>query len=127
MRTHSPLLLASLVSVAVLISTLANASDAPRIKTGVELVKDKGCVSCHGEEGNGAVLAATSQIDPQYPVIAGQYADYLEYALKTYRSGERKNDVMKGIVAELSDAEIVELARYFSKQKSSLHTLKGID
>jgi cytochrome c553 len=103
------------------------ASESVAIKRGVELVKDKGCVSCHGEDGNGAILPATGKIDPQYPILAGQYADYLEYSLRGYRSGDRQNDVMKGFAEQLTDAEIKELANYFAKQKSALHTLKGMD
>jgi cytochrome c553 len=116
-----------LIMTALALSVSGHASETAKIKLGVELVKDKGCVSCHGEDGNGAVLAATGKIDPQYPILAGQYADYLEYSLRGYRSGDRQNDVMKGFAEKLTDAEIAELARYFSKQKSALHTLKGVD
>src|SRR5690606_40460542 len=38
------------------------------------------CIDCHGAEGN-------APIDPSYPVIAGQYADYLGHSLQTYRDG----------------------------------------
>jgi cytochrome c553 len=95
--------------------------------TGVALVEAKGCVSCHGKDGNGAVLPATGKIDPQYPILAGQYASYLEFALKSYRSGTRKNAVMAGFAGALTDAEIKALAQYFSTQPSKLKTLKGVE
>lgn len=73
------------------------------------------CQSCHGEHGAKPIL-------PEYPVLAGQYADYLEHALKDYRSGARKNAVMKAQAANLSDADIEALARYFVQQQSPLYT-----
>jgi len=70
------------------------------------------CVACHGNDGNGIL--------PEYPNLAGQHADYIENTLKAYRSGQRKNAVMAGMAATLTDADIRELARYYSKQRPSL-------
>jgi cytochrome c553 len=70
------------------------------------------CVACHGNDGNGIL--------PEYPNLAGQHADYLETSLKGYRSGQRKNAVMAGMAALLTDADIRELAHYYSKQRPSL-------
>jgi cytochrome c553 len=100
--------------------------NAPSL-SGVALVEAKGCVSCHGKDGNGAVVVATGKIDPQYPLLAGQYASYLEFALKSYRNGTRKNAVMAGFATPLTDAEIKALALYFSTQDSKLKTLKGVE
>jgi cytochrome c553 len=61
-------------------------------------------------------------ITPQYPSLAGQYADYLERALKDYRDGGRKNPIMGGFVADLSDADIKALATYYSDQQPQLNT-----
>jgi len=66
------------------------------------------CVSCHGETG--------MSVTPQYPNIAGQYADYLEQALSDYRDGDRDNAIMKGFAASLTDQDIEDLAAYFSSQ-----------
>jgi cytochrome c553 len=70
------------------------------------------CIACHGSDGVGIL--------PEYPVLAGQHADYLEVALKAYRSGQRKNPVMAGMAAGLTDLQIRELARYYSSQQPSL-------
>ena len=70
------------------------------------------CVACHGIDGIGIL--------PEYPNLAGQYEDYLRVALKAYRSGQRKNAVMAGMAAPLTDADIKELARYYSKQRPAL-------
>ena len=73
------------------------------------------CTSCHGEGG-------AKPIAPNYPVLAGQYANYLEHALHEYKSGARKNPIMGAQVTSLSDAEIKALAAYFSAQPGPLHT-----
>ena len=100
--------------------------DASASADGATLVESKGCIACHGKDGNG-VLLATGKTDPQYPVLAGQYASYIEFALKAYRGGTRKNVIMAGFAEKLTDAEIKALAHYFSSQPSKLHTLKGLD
>lgn len=81
---------------------------------GLELSKT--CQACHGVDGNGVG-------DPQYPIIAGQYPDYLEFAMKAYRSGERDNAIMLGFSQGLSDQDIADLAAYFGSQKSKLTDL----
>lgn len=73
------------------------------------------CVACHGEGG-------AKPIAPTYPILAGQYASYLEQALRGYRSGERKNAIMLPQAAALSDADIEALARYFEHQPGPLYT-----
>lgn len=70
------------------------------------------CVACHGIDGVGIL--------PEYPNLSGQHRDYLEVALKAYRSGQRKNAVMAGMAAPLTDADIRELARYYASQRPAL-------
>jgi cytochrome c553 len=70
------------------------------------------CVACHGNDGIGIL--------PEYPNLAGQHEDYIRHALTAYRSGQRKNAVMGGMAAALTDADIRELARYYSSQRPSL-------
>ena len=81
--------------------------------------KAKACQACHGTDGNG-----TS--DPQYPRIAGQYADYIARALHEYKTGERKNPIMAGMAAPLSDQDINDVAAYFSSQPGKLHDLSNM-
>lgn len=92
------------------ISATVHASDAAPEKAAT-------CVACHGERGAEPIL-------PTYPVIAGQYANYLSHSLESYRSGERKNAVMAGIAAGLTDEDIEVLSRYFAKQDGGLYTPK---
>lgn len=68
----------------------------------------KQCVSCHGEDGNSPT--------PNFPRLAGQHQDYLLHALKAYKTGERKNAIMVGIVAALSEDDMKNVAAYYSIQ-----------
>lgn len=72
------------------------------------------CASCHGKNG-------VSQT-PNFPVIAGQYQDYLLHALKAYRDGERSNPIMAGQVQGMSTGQLKALARYYSRQQTPLYT-----
>jgi len=65
------------------------------------------CAGCHGPAGAG--------MPAQYPALAGQFPEYTEAQLKTFRSGERNNDpesMMRTIAAKLSDVEISAVAEY---------------
>lgn len=75
------------------------------------------CAACHGEAGAKPIM-------PTYPVLAGQYANYLAHSLHEYKSGKRKNPVMNAQAAGLSDAEIKALAQYFAAQPGPLYTPK---
>ena len=66
------------------------------------------CESCHGAAGN-----STSQ---DFPKLGGQYRDYLEKALRDYKSGDRKNAIMAGFAKPLSKEEIDNLAAYYAAQ-----------
>lgn len=76
--------------------------------------KAAACVACHGPNG--------VSTNPMYSSLAGQYADYLEMSLKAYKSGARKNPIMAGMAAPLSDQDIKALAGYFASQKGPLYT-----
>lgn len=67
------------------------------------------CAACHGEGGGKPIM-------PEYPVLAGQYANYLAHALHEYKDGKRKNPIMAAQAASLSAADIKALAAYFSAQ-----------
>lgn len=101
--------LLALIALAGATTTAAAADNRPLD----ELVST--CAACHGERGD-------KTIQPSYPLLAGQYADYLEAALKQYRDGGRKNAIMNGQAASLSDSEIKALARYYSRQDAVVYT-----
>jgi len=74
--------------------------------------KAAACIACHGEGGKSTL--------PMNPKLAGQYASYLEHAMRSYRDGGRKNPIMGSQVAALSDADIQDLAAYFAAQESQM-------
>jgi cytochrome c553 len=90
------------IAFALIIPTLSFAA-AP--------AKEATCRACHGVEGAKPVV-------PSYPKLNGQNKEYLVSALKAYKNGERTGalaGMMKGISSGLSDAEMAELADYYSK------------
>lgn len=73
------------------------------------------CAACHGATGVSTV--------PNYPDLAGQYADYLKREIAEYKDGGRKNPIMSGMAATIKDSDVDALAEYFSKMQPSLGTL----
>ena len=67
------------------------------------------CTPCHGASG-----LATA---PDAPNLAGNSAIYLAAQLKAYRSGTRQHEQMSIIASGLSDADIANLAAWFSAIK----------
>ena len=65
------------------------------------------CAACHG--------AAGASVNPAWPNLAGQHAGYLVNALQAFKSGTRPNAMMSGMAAGLSDADINNVAAYFSQ------------
>lgn len=80
--------------------------------------KSKACAQCHGETGQ--------SVDPSFPVLAGQYSDYLILALEEYKAGTRKNPIMAGFAASLSDEDRADIAAFYSEQKG-LETIRYAD
>ncbi len=64
------------------------------------------CAVCHGPVG--------LSMQPNVPHLAGQPLFYLTEQLRNYRSGKRANEVMSVIAKPLTDAEIDNLALWYS-------------
>ena len=64
------------------------------------------CSACHGADGN--------SVNPEWPTLAGQHEDYLEYALNQYRNGKRTDPVMTAQAALVAEEDVALLARYFA-------------
>jgi cytochrome c553 len=69
------------------------------------------CAACHGEGGNSA--------NPAVPSLAGQPAQFISTSLYMFREGYRKDAQMSPMAAQLSNADLNELATYFSKQSAA--------
>jgi cytochrome c553 len=76
---------------------------------GDEQRRVQACNGCHGPDGTGVLHAA--------PYLAGQSADYLASALKSFQDGTRKNDageLMRSVAVQLDAADIAALSSYFA-------------
>jgi len=85
---------------------------AADIEAGKKKVQEV-CAACHGVDGAKPTV-------PEYPKLAGQYPDYIAKTLRDYKSGARKNPIMAGMAAGLTDKDIENIAMYFYVQPSEL-------
>ena len=82
------------------------------------LLNKAACASCHGAN-------LSKPIDPSYPKISGQHADYLFVALKAYKADNnpnvgRSNGVMAAIAKQFSNAELKALSGYVGSLEGEL-------
>jgi cytochrome c553 len=108
---------AALMSTLTLASAAVLAQDGPAPEAAI---KDKVllCAACHGATGNST--------DPQYPILAGQTARYIYLQLKDFKEGRRRHDPqMDPMAANLTPADMLALADFFSKQKQAPNGFKA--
>jgi cytochrome c553 len=67
------------------------------------------CAGCHGDSGISKL--------PGTPSLVGLDPKYLVAAMKAYKSGQRKNDVMKSMISTVPDADLSNIALYYALQK----------
>jgi cytochrome c553 len=99
-------------TISLVTLAMALAASAPILASGsadAGKAKSTTCAGCHGADGNSPT--------PMFPKLAGQHEDYLFHSLQGYKTGKRKNPIMQGQAANLSDQDMKDLAAYFSKQK----------
>ncbi len=70
--------------------------------------KSAQCAACHGKTGNSA--------SPQFPKLAGQNAAYLVKELEDFKTRARKNTIMNGMAAGLSNKDMKDIAAWYSSQ-----------
>ena len=71
--------------------------------------KARACQVCHGTGGHST--------KPTYPILAGQHAAYIQKQLKAFRDGTRKDPIMSGMAAPLSDQDIEDIAAFFQSNR----------
>ena len=82
------------------------------------LLAKANCASCHGAD-------FSKPIDPSYPKLGGQHADYLFVALKAYKVENnpkvgRGNAIMAGMAKQYTNAELKQLANYLASLEGDL-------
>lgn len=70
------------------------------------------CAACHGAQGVSMV--------PNWPNLAGQHASYLTKQTIDIRDGRRPVPEMVGIVDNLSDQDIRDIAAFYASQPGNL-------
>jgi cytochrome c553 len=100
----APLFALSFVLASLCASAAHAAGDAAKGES-----KATACIACHGANGNSA--------NPEWPVLAGQHAQYIHKQLQAFKSGARKNPLMTPMAMSLSEDDMADLGAYFSTQK----------
>jgi cytochrome c553 len=98
---HTGALLLAILASAPCAAAESAAPDSPAAKAAI-------CSACHGPLGR--------SITPEWPSIAGQSAPYLKEQLELLRSETRYDATMSPMARTLNDADIQDLAKYFSEQ-----------
>lgn len=87
--------------------------DAGQAAKGQKLHTNSGCAGCHGPTGVSMM--------PNAPRLAGQYAGFLEEAMKDYKDASKPIPpgamVMRSMLAAMSDEDIAALAAFYASQK----------
>ena len=88
---------------------------APAMPVKPDLVKGEAtftavCAACHGADGNSGT--------PAYPKLSRQHPEYLVKQLQEYKTGKRKNAIMQGFAATLTDADMRNVA-YWATSKQA--------
>lgn len=68
------------------------------------------CVACHANDG--------SRGSPAYPIIEGQHPEYLIKQLTEYKTGKRKNVIMNGMAAVLTETDIRNVAAFYASKQA---------
>ena len=95
--------------------THAAAPAAPAKVAKPDLVKGEAtftavCAACHGADGNSGT--------PAYPKLSQQHPEYLVKQLQEFKSGKRKNAIMQGFAAMLSDDDMKNVSYWATSKKA---------
>lgn len=109
-------ILAMVVATGVFAAGVAQAQGAKADPAKAAPIVTQVCAGCHGVDGNSA--------SPANPKLAGQPAEYITKQLRDFQAaakepnkdGARKSAVMSGLVANLSDQDLVNLGAYFAEK-----------
>jgi cytochrome c553 len=72
------------------------------------------CMACHGPDGNSPALPAPAE---PWPKLAGQVPEYIVKQVHDFKSGRRSNEQMSPQAQMVAEADIADIAAYFSAQR----------
>lgn len=90
------------------LAALAAANTAWAADAEAGKAKAKACANCHGANGEGK---------KKFPAIAGMDAKKFVADMEEYKSGKRKDGMMKSAVSKLDKADFENLAAYYASLK----------
>lgn len=99
--------LIALASVALSLSGVTHAQTKPDLAGGA--AKAAVCMACHTADGSRGSAAN--------PILAGQHPEYIVKQLVEFKEGKRKNAVMNGMAANLSQQDMVDIAAFYASKK----------
>jgi len=90
-------------------------ANAPQAAAKPDLAKGEAsfgtvCASCHGADGNSG--------SPANPKLAQQHPEYLVKQLQEFKSGKRANAIMSGMVANLSEQDMKNMAAWLGTKQA---------
>lgn len=97
-----------------LLSSLSYAQAVKGDPTKAQPIVGQVCAACHGADGNSVI--------PANPSLAAQHPEYtlkqlVNFKPRNGKSAERASPIMSGMVANLTDDDMANLAAYFARQK----------
>jgi cytochrome c553 len=117
MKSSIVLLLAALVAGSALAAETKPAFK-PDLAKG-QAIASGACSACHSTDG--------SRGAPANPILAGQHPEYLAKQLQEFKSGKRKNAIMAGFAATLSDDDMRHVAAFYASKQAKPGTAKNKD
>lgn len=113
----SALVATATVGAASALAAKPAAASAPDLAKGQATAQV--CSACHTVDG--------SRGSPANPILAGQHPEYLVKQLQEFKSGKRKNAIMAGFAATLSDDDMRNVAAFYASKTAKPGAAKDKD
>lgn len=118
MKTVAYLLSSLLLATAAHANEPAAAPAKPDLAKG-GTISSQVCAACHTADG--------SRGSPANPILQGQHPEYLVKQLAEFKSGKRKNAVMNGMAAPLSEEDMRNVAAFYASKTAKPGFAKNKD
>jgi cytochrome c553 len=114
---------ASLLSAGAVLFAGSAVAAAPAAAPAPDLAKGQAtaavCSACHTADG--------SRGSPANPILQGQHPEYLVKQLQEFKAGKRKNAIMAGFAATLSEEDMRNVAAFYASKQAKPGAAKDKD
>ena len=117
MKSATVLLLAALFAAPALAAESKPAAAKPDLAKGQATAAT--CLACHTADGTRGA--------PANPILQGQFPEYLAKQLHEFKSGKRKNAIMQGMAAALSEDDIRNVSAFYASKEAKPGAAKNKD